>query len=216
VARTLLLDLDGTLVDTVPDLMAALNRLMLARGLPILTRQQVAAMVGDGVAVLVARGFASHGQEADSAAIAEFTADYMAHVAVGSRLYPQVLAVLGGLAGEGWRLAVCTNKPEQAARALLQALGVLPMLAAVGGGDSFPVRKPDPAHLLATLVRAGGTCDSAVMVGDHHNDVVAARAAGMPCVFAAWGYGSPGMAEGSAGVAGDITEAAAMARRLLG
>jgi len=98
---------------------------------------------------------------------------------------------------------------------LLHALGVLPMLSAVGGGDSFPTRKPDPAHLLATLVRAGGACDSAVMVGDHHNDVVAAAGAGMPCVFAAWGYGSAGMAEGSAGVAGDITEAAAMARRLL-
>ena len=214
-ARTLLLDLDGTLVDTVPDLAAALNRLMRGRGLADFTREQVAGMVGDGVAVLTARAFAAHGRQPDETAVAELSADYTAHVAIESRLYPEVLPVLGGLARQGWRLAVCTNKPERAAVALLRAMGVLPLLCAVGGGDSFPARKPDPAHLLGTLARAAGRVDAALMLGDHHNDVVAARRAGVACVFAGWGYGSPGMADGGTVIARDITEAAAIANRLL-
>jgi phosphoglycolate phosphatase len=215
VVRTLLFDLDGTLVDTVPDLAAAVNRLMGARGLDVFAPPEVAAMVGDGVSVLVARAFAARGREMDAGAVAELTADYTAHVAVESMLYPGVLAALGGLAGSGWRLAVCTNKPEKAAAGLLEALGVLPLLCAVGGGDTFPTRKPDPAHLLSTLSRAGGRADAAVMVGDHHNDVLAGRAAGVPTIFAAWGYGPARMAEGSAAIARDIAEAAAIAGRLL-
>jgi phosphoglycolate phosphatase len=215
VARTLLLDLDGTLVDTVPDLTAALNRLMCARSLPAFSPAQVAAMVGDGVAVLVARAFAARDRQPDATAVADFSTDYEAHVAVDSKLYPAVLPVLTALADDGWRLAVCTNKPEQAARALLGALGLLPLLCAVGGGDSFPARKPDPAHLLATLALAHGTSDSAVMLGDHHNDVVAAHRAGMPSIFAQWGYGSAGMEDGCTAVAHDIAEAAAIAGRLL-
>jgi phosphoglycolate phosphatase len=215
VARTLLLDLDGTLVDTVPDLTSALNRLMASRGLPAFTRPQVAAMVGDGVGVLVARAFAARDRQPDPAAVAELTADYTANVAVESKLYPQVLPVLTKLVADGWKLAVCTNKPEQAAKALLGALGLLPLLCAVGGGDSFPTRKPDPAHLLATLNRASGHPGAALMVGDHHNDVVAASGAGMPSIFAGWGYGAPAMAEGCTAIARDIAEAASIANRLL-
>ena len=214
-ARTLLLDLDGTLVDTLPDLAAALNRLLRSRGLSDLSTEQVTAMIGDGIAVLVARAFAANDRQPDATAVAEMYADYTAHVAVESKLYPRVLPVLGGLADQGWRLAVCTNKPEQAARCLLQAMGLLTLCCALGGGDSFPARKPDPAHLLGTLARAGGQADAAVMLGDHRNDVRAARDAGIPSIFAAWGYGVIGMAEGSACVARDIAEAAAMANRLL-
>jgi len=212
--RTLLMDLDGTLVDSVPDITAALNRLLTARDMPVMSREQVKAMVGDGVAVLVTRAFAAHDREPDATAIADFAADYAANAAVESSLYPQVLPVLTGLKDDGWRLAVCTNKPERTARTLLQALGVLPLLSAVGGGDSFPVRKPDPAHLLGTLTRASATSDTALMLGDHHNDVAAARDAGIPSIFAAWGYGSPGMEHGSTAAARDITEAAAIANRL--
>jgi phosphoglycolate phosphatase len=215
VARTLLLDLDGTLVDTVPDLTAALNRLMGTRGLPDFTRAQVTTMVGDGLGPLVARAFAANDRQPDATAVADLTEDYLAHVAVESTLYPQVLPVLTALARDGWRLAVCTNKPERAARALLLAVGVLPLLCAVGGGDSFPARKPDPAHLLGTLARASGQPGSALMLGDHHNDVLAARGAGVPAIFAGWGYGPPAMADGSTAVARDITEAAAIANRLL-
>jgi len=215
VARTLLMDLDGTLVDTLPDLAAAVNRLMAGRDLPLFRPDQVRTMIGDGVAVLVTRAFAAHGREPDATAIADFAADYGAHAAVDSRPFPNVVPVLTALVQQGWHLAVCTNKPESAARTLLQAMDLLPLLRAVGGGDTFPTRKPDPAHLLATLAQAGGTPETALMLGDHHNDVLAATGAGVPCIFATWGYGSPAMAEGSTAIAQTITEAAAIANRLL-
>jgi phosphoglycolate phosphatase len=213
--RVLVLDLDGTLVDTVPDLAAALNRLMRSRGLRIFDFPSTAAMVGDGVARLVEKAFAARDRAPDDTAIAEFSADYAAHAAVESRLFPGVVDTLRALVAEDWRLAVCTNKPEGAARHLLDVLGLTPLMAAVGGGDSFPVRKPDPAHLLATLAAAGGQADRAIMAGDHANDVVASRGAGLPCIFAAWGYGPPAMAEGAVAVARDIAGMAAIARRLL-
>ncbi len=214
-ARTLLLDLDGTLVDTVPDLTAALNRLMRSRDLPDFTERQVTAMVGDGIAVLTDRAFAAHGRQPDAGAAAWLAADYTDHVSVHSRLYPDVMTALADLSREGWQLAVCTNKPERAARTLLRRMELLPMLCAVGGGDSFPVRKPDPAHLLATLELAQGHADKAVMIGDHHNDVVAAAGAGIPCIFAAWGYGTASMAAGSSAMAAGMAQAARIANRLL-
>ena len=213
--RVLVLDLDGTLVDTVPDLNAALNRLMASRGLAGFDFPGTAAMVGDGVARLVEKAFSAHGHVPDATAVADFSQDYAAHAAVDSRLFPGVMQTLHDLSGEGWRLAVCTNKPEGAARHLLDALGLAPLMAAVGGGDSFPTRKPDPAHLLATLAAAGGEAERAAMVGDHANDVAAAMGAGLPCIFAAWGYGPPAMAAGAVAVARDVADMAAIAQRLL-
>ena len=201
-------------MDSVPDLAAVLNRLMAAHGLAPFNLTETAAMVGDGVAKLVQRAFAARGGVSDAAAVSAFSADYNAHVAVASKLYPGVAETLAGLAKDGWRLAVCTNKPEAAAHNLLATVGLAPLFAAVGGGDSFPVRKPDPAHLLATLRAAGGTPSAAVMAGDHRNDVLAARGAGVPCVFAAWGYGTPDMAEGAAAVARDFPELGEIVRRL--
>lgn len=188
-ARWLVLDLDGTLVDSVPDLAAALNRLMHARGLAGFAGPEVAAMVGDGARALVERGFRARGQVADDGAVAAFLADYTRNAAVLSRAYPGVVDTLARLAADGWTMAVCTNKPAAPARALLDALGLAPFFAALGGGDSFTVRKPDPGHLLATLAACGGDPARAVMVGDHHNDVVAAAGAGVRSVWARWGYG---------------------------
>jgi hypothetical protein len=111
-ARTLLLDLDGTLIDTVPDLLAALNRLMHLRGLAGFTAAQTAAMVGDGVARLVERACAARGRAAQAADVAVFSADYAAHTVEASRPFPGVVDTLRLLKAEGWRLAVCTNKPE--------------------------------------------------------------------------------------------------------
>jgi phosphoglycolate phosphatase len=212
--RTLIFDLDGTLVDSVPDLAAAVNRLMAGRALPGFTEAAVTAMVGDGAAALVTRAFAAHGRPPDSAALDDFLADYGAHAAIASRPYPGVVDLLPVLAAQGWRLAVCTNKPEAPARTLLAALGLAPFFAAVGGGDSFATRKPDPGHLLGTLAAAGGAAAQALMVGDHHNDVAAARAAGIPAIFAAWGYGTPAMAEGAAATAAAFTDVPAIAERL--
>ena len=211
----MLLDLDGTLVDTLPDLDAALNRMLAARGLAPLSQAETAGMIGDGVTRLVERALAARGMGFDPAAVTGFSADYTAHVAVDSVPFAGVAETLRGLAAAGWRLAVCTNKPALAANELLAAVGLADFFSAVGAGDSFPVRKPDPAHLLATLRAAGGDVRKAVMAGDHRNDVLAARGAGVPCVFAAWGYGAPSMADGAAAVARDFPELASMAQRLI-
>jgi len=214
VPGTLLLDLDGTLIDSVPDLLGSANRLMAARGLAGFNAAELTAMIGDGVPALVRRAMAARGRTAGAGDIEAFLADYGAHPAAQSRPYPGVPQILAGLREAGWRLAVCTNKPEAPARRLLEALGLLHLFAAVGGGDSFPMRKPDPGHLMATLAAAGG--GRAVVVGDHRNDVLAARGAGLPCIFALWGYGPADMAEGAAASAASFAEVPAIAAQLLG
>jgi phosphoglycolate phosphatase len=213
--RTLVLDLDGTLVDSVPDLAAALNRLMAARALPGFAEPEVMRMVGDGARMLVERAFAARDRAPDATALAEFLADYGANAAVRTRAFPGVAETLATLADAGWGLAVCTNKPEAPARLLLAALGLDGFFAAIGGGDSFPVRKPDPGHLLATLHAAGGTPGRALMAGDHHNDMLAAAGLGMPAIFAAWGYGSPEVGVQAAAVAQRFSDLPAIAARLL-
>ena len=213
--RTLLLDLDGTLVDSVPDLAASLNRLMASRGQPPFAQDAVALMVGDGVRVLLERAFAARGGAVESCDVAAFMADYGAHLADATRPFPGAAEAIATLRTDGWRIAVCSNKPEALARGVLEGTGLAALIDAVGGGDSFPVRKPDPWHLVATLARAGGAAERAVMVGDHRNDVVAAHGAGMPAVFAAWGYGPPAMAAGAEAIAASFAELPAIARRLL-
>ena len=210
-----MLDLDGTLVDSVPDLAAALNRLMQARGLPGFAEAAVTRMVGDGARVLVERAFAAQGRSPDAAALGDFLADYGANAAVRTRAFPGVAETLQALADAGWRLAVCTNKPVAPARSLLAALRLDGFFAAVGGGDSFPARKPDPAHLAATLAAAGGVPARAVMAGDHHNDLLAAAELGMPAIFAAWGYGPPELGAQAAAVAQRFSDLPAIAARLL-
>lgn len=198
IRRTLLLDLDGTLVDSAPDLLASGNRLMRAQGLAPFAMAELRPMIGDGVGALVARMLAARGRTAGERDVAAFMEEYLPHVAVATRPYPGVAGMLEALKAAGWRLAVCTNKPAGAARRLLDAVGLLGMMAAVGGGDGFGVRKPDPRHLLLTLAAAGGEASRALMLGDHANDVRAARGAGLPCLFAAWGYGDAAMAQGAA------------------
>lgn len=194
--KTLVLDLDGTLVDSVPDLAAALNRLMASRNLPEFTRPEVAAMVGDGAKTMLARAFAARNTAPDDQALPDFLADYGANAAIETRPYPGVPETLESLAASGWRLAVCTNKPIAPARALLAALNLAHHFAAIAGGDSYPVKKPDPAHLLATLAEANAPPETAIMAGDHHNDIAAAHGAGLPAIFCTWGYGAdPGTAE---------------------
>jgi phosphoglycolate phosphatase len=213
--RVLAFDLDGTLTDSVPDIAAAVNRTLAKRGLPALPDRDVAAMVGDGLMPLIKRAFAAVGAEPDETAGADYLADYESQVAVDTRLYPGVVDALDALRREGWVLAVCTNKPKVAARLLLEALGVADRFEVIAGADSFSVHKPDPLHLLSTIRAAGGTTDRAVMVGDHTNDVLAARGCGVPVVFAGWGYGRPGMEEGAVGVARDLPMLVSMAQALV-
>jgi phosphoglycolate phosphatase len=214
-APTLLLDLDGTLVDSAPDLRSATNRMIAARGLPVFRLDEVIAMVGDGIEALVTRALAARGLPPDPVAVREFSTDYGAHFADETRIYPGVGPALQAMRAAGWRLGVCTNKPEAIARTLLRSLGLLELFAAVGGGDSFPARKPDPAHMLATLRAAGGDVAAAVACGDHRNDVASARGAGIPCIFAQWGYGSPAMADGAAALAARFQDVPGLAATLI-
>ena len=195
--RIAIFDLDGTLVDSAADIHASLDRLMAAQGLAGFSRAEVIGMIGDGVRALVTKALNARDRPFDETALDAFVADYTAQATVLTRPFEGIPAALDALAAAGWRMAVCTNKPEEAARLLLADLGLADRFAALGGGDSFPVRKPDPGHLLATLAAAGGAKDRAVMIGDHRNDVQAAAGAGVPCIFAGWGYGPAHMAEGA-------------------
>jgi phosphoglycolate phosphatase len=211
----LVLDLDGTLVDSLPDLTEALNRMMAARGLPAFRPAEIRPMIGDGTKRLIERAFAARGRSPESGDHDRFVADYTGHVAAETRPYPQVDETLAALQTMGWRFAICTNKSTAATEALLETLALRHWFAALGCGDSFPVHKPHPAHLLGTISAAGGAPNRAVMVGDHANDVAAATAADVPAIFAAWGYGGATAPQGAAAVARNFAELAVIAPRLV-
>ena len=195
--RCAVFDLDGTLVDSAPDIHAALDRLMARRNLPGFARAEVVGMIGDGVRVLLERAHAARSIALDEASFEHFMTDYEANAAVLTRPFAGIPELLDFLKATGWRLAVCTNKPEAAAQVLLSGLGLDGFFSALGGGDSFPMRKPDPGHLRATLAAAGAAPEQAVMIGDHANDILAARGASVRAIFAGWGYGSHSMAGGA-------------------
>lgn len=213
--KTIVFDLDGTLVDALPDFTDAMNRLMAALALRPVAPQEIAGYLGDGPRTLVERVLAARGLPMDEGAAAAFLADYTAHAVEGSRLFPGVAETLARLAGDGWRLAVCTNKPAAATDNLLRALNIRGFFAAVSAGDSHPFKKPDPRHLLAAIADAGSLPEEAIMIGDHRNDVEAAAGAGVPSIFAGWGYGLPEMGQGATAVAArfpDIVELAGSIR----
>jgi len=193
--RLAIFDLDGTLVDTARDLAAALNRQMALRDLPPIPLPDVTRMIGDGARVLLERGFAWHQRPFEEAALTAFLEDPDLEGGTLTTVFAGIPELLAHLSAEGWRMAVCTNKPEKPARALLAKLGIAEHFRAIGGGDSFPTRKPDPAHLLHTMGAAGG--GRAVMIGDHMNDMMAARGAGIPAIFVTYGYGPVEMAAGN-------------------
>ena len=213
--RTLLLDLDGTLINSAPDLLASCNRVMTPRGFAPFTLAQITPMIGDGAATLVARIMAARDQPSTPDDLRAFLADYLAHPVEHTHPYPGVPETLDLLSRTGWRLAICTNKPEAAARAILDHLGLSRHFPAIGAGDTYPVRKPDPGHLLATLAAAGGDPATAIMVGDHHNDVAAAHAAQLPCIFVTWGYGPPTMGAQAEALAHAFTEIPNLAEQIL-
>jgi len=189
---TLVFDLDGTLVDTAGDLIAALNAVLAGEGLAPLEPETAITMVGHGSRVLLESALKANRVEPESDRldnlVALFIDHYSRHIADRSRPFPGAAAVLDRFAAAGWRLAVCTNKLEGLSRQLLGAIGLLDRFAAVAGQDTFGVRKPDPRHLLETIRLAGGRAADAVMVGDSIVDVDTAKAAGIPVVAVAFGY----------------------------
>jgi phosphoglycolate phosphatase len=185
-------DLDGTLVDTAPDLHAHLNRMLAELGRPGLALAEIRPLIGDGARALLRRGLEASGGLPPGADLdglfLEFLARYTAQPVCFGAVYEGVATALGALQASGVRLGVCTNKAQAASEAVLATLGLERWFEAVIGGDRLTVRKPDPGHLRAVLERLGIPPASAAMVGDSENDLLTARAAGLPCVLVSFGY----------------------------
>jgi phosphoglycolate phosphatase len=198
-APTLVFDLDGTLVDSAPDLIATLLVVLPRHGFGATDDAGVRNGIGHGARHLIE--YALHRQQIAVDAMTldrihrDFLAHYQANICVRTRLYPGVLELLDRFSADGWRFAVCTNKPEGMSRLLLTELGVAARFAAICGGDTFATRKPDRGHLLDTLASAYGTPDNAVLVGDSRTDLDTARSAGTPFVGVTFGYTPVPMAE---------------------
>jgi phosphoglycolate phosphatase len=186
-ARAVVFDLDGTLIDSLPDIAAAVNHVLARRSLPPLSETLIKTMIGDGAKILLNRAFAAIDAPVEEADYTAFETYYTAHAADLTVVYPGIASALQSLQAAGYVLGVCTNKPQAAAQAVLSTLGLAPYFSVVTGGNSTPYRKPDPRHLAATLAALGS--DHAVMIGDHHNDMAAAEGLGVPGIFVTWGYG---------------------------
>lgn len=196
---TILFDLDGTLVDTAPDLWATLNAVLEEEGVAPIPFDRIRHLIGQGALVMIERGLAEHSVPADRDRVLamheRFLEHYAANIAADSRPFPGVEAALDRLAGAGHTLAVCTNKYEGLSVQLLDALGLAGRFAAICGPDTFGVRKPDPNHIWLTVDRAGGERTRAVMVGDSATDINAARAADTPVIAVPFGYTDTPVAE---------------------
>jgi phosphoglycolate phosphatase len=198
-ARIVVFDLDGTLVDTAPDLINALNYVLEREGLPPVPLEAARTMIGAGARRLIERGLELEGRSASLEDITRLTADfidyYAAHIADSSRPFEGLEAALDDLDVLGYRFAVCTNKLEWLSKLLLDRLGLSFRFSAICGADTFGVSKPDPAILKQTIARAGGELKSAVMVGDAGPDIGVARRAGIPVIGVEFGYTEVPIAE---------------------
>ncbi len=191
--RLVLFDLDGTLVDTAPDLTRAMNRMLAQLSLPAVAQSDVCRWVGDGVRVLVSRALGA-GSDAGVASAREqrgidlFWQAYGREICVDSRPYAGVTPTLAGLRSRGFKLACVTNKPHSLAHSLLEALALRSPFDLVVGGDTLALKKPDPAPLVFACNELGVSPTETVMVGDSANDVRAARAAGTAVICVSYGY----------------------------
>lgn len=189
---TVAFDLDGTLVDTAPDLIGALNAVLAERGLAAVPPEAARHLVGRGARALIERGFADAGEiltDIEGEALtARFIDIYRDRIADESFAFKGLEAALDRLSAAGARLCVCTNKPTGLSKLLLDKLSLRSRFAGVTGADSVPFRKPDGRHLIAAVEQAGGDPRFAVMVGDSEADVAAARGAGSPVIVVPFGY----------------------------
>jgi phosphoglycolate phosphatase len=199
VAPTVVFDLDGTLVDSAPDLVATLNIIFAREGLPPVPYDTARNLVGGGARSMIQRSLAAEGRKLDAAQVERLVEDfiehYAAHIADRSRPFPGLEAALDELAAGGCRFAVCTNKLEWLAVRLLDALALSKRFVAICGADTFGLQKPNPDLLRRTIARAAGEPGQAVMVGDSLSDVATARAAGVPVVAVDYGYTETAVSE---------------------
>jgi len=185
-------DLDGTLVDSAPDLCGLVNEMLAELDRPALDLAEVLPMIGDGSRALLERGLRASGGVPPTvdldAMFAEFLRRYARMPVRPDQVYPGVVPMLEELAASGVRLGLCTNKPQAPTDRLLATLGLARLLTVAIGGDALPVRKPEAGHLLAVLARLGVDVAGAALVGDSRTDLLTARAAGVPCILVSSGY----------------------------
>lgn len=184
----LLFDLDGTLIDSAPDLGAAIDDVLAEHGGAPLSGADVRAFIGDGAAMLVRRAFAARGLGEKPGALPRFRERYDARCLERTRPYAGMPELLERLAAQGRRAAVVTNKPTPFAEKILAGLGLSARLAAVVGPELAAAKKPDPAHVRAALERLGAAPEDAVMIGDGPTDMAAGRLAGCATIACLWGY----------------------------
>lgn len=189
---TIAFDLDGTLVDTAPDLLRALDFTLETDGLNPPDDHEARNFIGSGARAMIERALAhsrvQFGQEKVDGLLRQFLSHYEAHIADHSRAFPGVEQALDRLKDEGALLVVCTNKHEKYAEKLLRALKLEHYFAFLAGGDTFAFRKPDPRHLVEAIERGGGDSACAVLIGDSETDVITAKAAEIPVVAVSFGY----------------------------
>jgi phosphoglycolate phosphatase len=185
-------DLDGTLIDTAPDLIESLNHALTPGGFEPVDHSMVGTIVGMGGRAMIERVFTMNQRRVDPALIEQHHEVFLEHYTAGipgrSRPYPGVLEAIARAADAGYIFAICTNKPETMAVSLIERLGLSPLFGAICGADTFAFRKPDPRHLTETIERAGGDPGRALMVGDSRTDIDTAKAAGIPVVAVDFGY----------------------------
>jgi len=191
-SSTIVFDLDGTLVDTAPDLVGTLNAVLAREGCGALAYEDARTLIGGGARHMLERALSRQGVAVAPSELdrmfADFISHYAAHIADNSRPFPGLTQTLDRLAAQGARLAVCTNKFEGLSVLLLERLGLARRFAAICGQDTFAIAKPDPELLWRTIARAGGSAAAAVMVGDSFADVALARAAQVPVIAVDFGY----------------------------
>lgn len=213
-------DLDGTLVDTADDLIAAMNAVADRFDLPQLDPAEARPVAGRGGRALMRHAAAKASREVTDDQILVFYPPFLdayeARIAERSRYFPGAEAAMDRMLADGWLIGVCTNKPERLARMLFEKIGGMERFGALLGADSLPVRKPDPRHLWETIDRIGGDRDRAVMIGDTETDRAAARAANVPCALYARGFSATPIADLAAeAVFDDFADLPALAARLV-
>jgi phosphoglycolate phosphatase len=191
-APLLVFDLDGTLIDTAPDLIDTLNVVFAREGLQPVAYETARNLIGGGARTMIARGIESEGRILEPKKLEQMFDDfityYSAHVADRSRPFPGLVDALDALAAGGHRFAVCTNKLEGLSVLLLEKLALADRFETICGQDTFGIQKPDPEILRRTISAAGGTAEHAIMIGDSSTDICTARAAGVPVIAVDFGY----------------------------
>jgi phosphoglycolate phosphatase len=189
---TVVFDLDGTLVETAPDLIGSINHALSLAGLDAVETAAIRPHISFGGRAMLEHGLRLHAKDLVKGEVdrlhAAFLEHYAANIAVDSHCYPGLETALTAIADRGAKMAVCTNKPERLSRQLLEALGLMGRFGGLAGRDTFPVCKPDPEHLRGAIRLAGGDPANAVMIGDSDTDIKTARAAGIPVIAVPFGY----------------------------